>query len=162
MSNICGLHHRASKIGQIDIVVRIFDRLSNSNLDRLRDVTLRTDTHNLISKPHSVPPYTPYTTELVVAGSNLRTSLRSYVNYGTDRSGSKQYRTISAVRSVKSFRSDAGGLASLGRRGLSVRHRRTRFARPPIGVRRDRLSDGRTDGLTYLRTQSKAYRNDQL
>ena len=25
-------------------------------------------THNLISKPHSVPPYTPYTTELVVAG----------------------------------------------------------------------------------------------
>ena len=23
-------------------------------------------THNLISKPHSVPPYTPYTTELVV------------------------------------------------------------------------------------------------
>ena len=26
-------------------------------------------THNLISKPHSVPPYTPYTTELVVAGS---------------------------------------------------------------------------------------------
>ena len=99
---------------------------------------LLTYAHNLISKPHSVPPYTPYTTELVVAGSNLRTSLRSYV---TDRSGSKQYRTISAVRSVKSFRSDAGGLASLGRRGLSVRHRRTRFARPPIGVRRDRLSD---------------------
>ena len=26
--------------------------------------------HNLISKPHSVPMYTPYTTELVVAGSN--------------------------------------------------------------------------------------------
>ena len=25
--------------------------------------------HNLISKPHSIPPYTPYTTELVVAGS---------------------------------------------------------------------------------------------
>ena len=24
--------------------------------------------HNLISKPHSVPMYTPYTTELVVAG----------------------------------------------------------------------------------------------
>ena len=24
--------------------------------------------HNLISKPHSVPTYTPYTTELVVAG----------------------------------------------------------------------------------------------
>ena len=30
---------------------------------------LRTYAHNLISKPHSVPPYTPYTTELVVAGS---------------------------------------------------------------------------------------------
>ena len=49
--------------------------------------------------------------------SNLRTSLRSYV---TDRSGSKQYRTISAVRFIKSFRSDAGDLASLGCRGLSV------------------------------------------
>ena len=52
--------------------------------------------------------------------SNLRTSLRSYV---TDRSGSKQYRTISAVRFGKSFRSDAGGLASLGRRSGSVRRR---------------------------------------
>ena len=35
----------------------------------LRYVTLRTDTQNLIWGPHSVPPYTPYTTELVVAGS---------------------------------------------------------------------------------------------
>ena len=30
---------------------------------------LLTYAHNLISKPHSVPTYTPYTTELVVAGS---------------------------------------------------------------------------------------------
>ena len=30
---------------------------------------LWTYAHNLISKPHSVPPYTPYTTELVVVGS---------------------------------------------------------------------------------------------
>ena len=31
--------------------------------------TLLEDTHNLIWGPHSVPTYTPYTTELVVAGS---------------------------------------------------------------------------------------------
>ena len=74
--------------------------------------------------------------------SNLRTSLPCTTSLVV--AGSKPYRTISAVRFVKSFRSDAGGLASLGRRRLSVRHRRTRFARPPIGVRRDRLSDGRT------------------
>ena len=37
-------------------------------------------------------------------------------------------------------------------RGLSVRHRRTRFARPPIGVRRDRLSI-RMD-VTYLLTHT--------
>ena len=67
-----------------------------------RDVS----THNLTSKPHSVPPYTPYTTELVVAG-------------------------------LKQYRIDQCGLA---RKVLSVRHRRPRFARPPIGVRRDRLS----------------------
>ena len=56
------------------------------------------------------------------------------------------------VRFVKSFRSDAGGLASLGRRGLSVGHRRTRFARPPIGVRRDRLSDGRDRHTLTIKT----------
>ena len=60
---------------------------------------LLTYAHNLISKPHSVPPYTLYTTELVVAGL-------------------KQYWTTSAVRFVPAFRSDAGSLASLGRRGL--------------------------------------------
>ena len=63
----------------------------------------------------------------------------------------------SAVRFVKSFRSDAGGLASLGRQGLSVRHRRTRFARSPIGVRRDRLSvrmDGTWTGKTDLLTHT--------
>ena len=63
---------------------------------------LLTYAHNLISKPHSVPPYTPYTTELVVAGL-------------------KQYWTTSAVRFVKCFRSDTGGLASLGSRSGSVR-----------------------------------------
>ena len=58
---------------------------------------LLTYTHNLISKPHSVPPYTPYTTELDVAGS-------------------KAYWTTSAVRFVTAFWSDTGELASLGRR----------------------------------------------
>jgi len=77
---------------------------------------LHTYAHNLISKPHSVPPYT---TELVIAGS------KAYCN---DQCGS--------VRKV-----------------LSVRRRRPRFARPPIGVRRDRLSKrtghGFRTGLTH-------------
>ena len=82
----CAIAKRPKMFIRIWIIVRIFDRLSNviRILDRLRDVT----THNLISKPHSVPPYTPYTTELVVAGPNLKTSLHSYI---TGRSGLKQY-----------------------------------------------------------------------
>ena len=64
--------------------------------------TLWTDTQNLIWGPHSVPTYTPYTTELVVAGL-------------------KQYWTTRAVRFVNAFRSDTGGLASLGRRSGSAR-----------------------------------------
>ena len=96
--------------------------------------------------------------------SNLRTSLPCTTSLVV--AGSKQYRTISAVRFVKSFRSDAGGLASLGRRSGSVRRRSANG--------RDLL----THLLTYLRTQSnlrtslrsyvtdrsgsKAYRNDQL
>ena len=116
------------------------------------------DLHTHLRTQSNLRTSLPCTTSLVVATlrmythmlqSNLRASLRSYV---TDRSGSKQYRTISAVRFVKSFRSDAGGLASLGRRGLSVRHRRTRFARPPIGVRRDRLSIRTGRYVTLLHT----------
>ena len=67
-------------------------KLPRKTFGRTGRTYLLTYAHTLISKPHSVPPYTPYTTELVVAGSNLRTSLRSFVNYGTGRSGSKAYR----------------------------------------------------------------------
>ena len=46
---------------------------------------------------------------------------------------------------------------------LSVRHRRPRFARPPIGVRRDRLSDGTRilDGTYFLTHTIKTVLNDQ-
>ena len=67
--------------------------------------------------------------------SNLRTSLRSYVY-------SVYYRTGRCR--IKTVLNDQSGSV---RNSLSVRHRRPRFARPPIGVRRDRLRtllDGRT------------------
>ena len=72
--------------------------------------------------------------------SNLRTSLPCTTSLVV--AGSKPYRTISAVRFVKSFRSDAGGLASLVRRSGFV----------AIGFR---TSDG-----TLLHT-IKAVPNDQ-
>ena len=92
--HVKAMHHRASTILMV-----FSDRRSNFLIGfrtifefRLRTGRYVTDTQNLIWGLHSVPPYTPYTTELVVAGSNLRTSLRSCVNYGTGRSGSKAYR----------------------------------------------------------------------
>ena len=60
--------------------------------------------------------------------SNLRTSLRSYVY-------SVYYRTGRCR--IKTVLNDQSGSV---RNSLSVRHRRPRFAWPPIGVRRDRLS----------------------
>ena len=93
------MHHRASTILMV-----FSDRRSNFLIGfrtifefRLRTGRYVTDTQNLIWGLHSVPPYTPYTTELVVAGS-------------------KAYWTTSAVRFITAFRSDTSSLASLGRR----------------------------------------------
>ena len=97
-----------------------------SHLAKVPDtMEIHQETHNQIWGPHSIP------TSLVVSGSNLETSLRSYVT-GRFR--------------IKTVLNDQCGSV---RKVLSVRHRRPRFARPPIGVRRDRLSirtllDGRT------------------
>ena len=50
------------------------------------------DTHNLISKPHSVPTYTPYTTSLVVAG------LKQHRNDQGFRSGADAVRFVARLR----------------------------------------------------------------